>query len=291
MKNSNLIKIHSDKRDLSEEQKLFNQLSEQIEKKKKELLKWEKCAEEYRQKHTKYFFPLKNELYECRKNLVLLFDMRLEDIDFNNGEKRKLKALTHDMCLDLLDEKYDEKVEIILKKYSKPGPKKKSILDDFFKDIASKMEENIGKWQEEMASEEEEYYESEQETKVEKEGRESMKDIYRKLAAILHPDRELDEEEKKRKTEVLQRVTAAYRDRNLTELLKIELEETKSMMNTDKLLKENTKELNQVLRNELKELREKVYLSKRYFQISFNNLKLSNLSKKKIDHLFVKCGQ
>ena len=88
--------------------------------------------------------------------------MRLEDIDFNNGEKRKLKALTHDMCLDLLDEKYDEKVEIILKKYSKPGPKKKSILDDFFKDIASKMEENIGKWQEEMASEEEEYYESEQ---------------------------------------------------------------------------------------------------------------------------------
>jgi hypothetical protein len=286
VKNSNLIKIHSDENDLSEEQKLFNQLSKQIEKKKKELDKWEKYAEEYRQKHTKYFFPLENEFYECRKSMVFLFDMRLEDTNFNNGEKRKLRALTHDMCIDLLSENYDEKVEIILKKYSKPRPKKKSILEDIFENIASKMEENIGRWQEEMANEDEEYRESEQETKEEKEGRESMKDIYRKLAAILHPDRELDEKEKKRKTEVLQRVTAAYRDRNLTELLKIELEETKSMMSADKLSKETTKGLNKVLRNELEELREKVYLSKRYFQISFNGLRLSNLSKKKIDNLF-----
>ncbi len=67
MKNSNLIKIHSDENNLSKEQKLFNQLSKQIERKKKELGKWEKYAEEYRQKHAKYFFPLENEFYECRK--------------------------------------------------------------------------------------------------------------------------------------------------------------------------------------------------------------------------------
>ncbi len=139
-----------------------------------------------------------------------------------------------------------------------------------------------------MANEDEECHELKQETKEEKEGKESMKDIYKKLAAILHPDRELDEKEKKRKTEVMQRVTAAYRDRNLTELLKIELEETKSMMSADKLSKETTKGLNKVLRNELEELKERVYLSKRYFQISFNGLKLNSLSKKKIDNLFDK---
>jgi len=288
VKNSNLIKIHSDENNLSKEQKLFNQLSKQIERKKKELGKWEKYAGEYRQKHAKYFFPLENEFYECRKKMVFLFDTRLGDTNFNNGEKRKLRSLTHDMCIDLLNETYDEKVEIILKKYSKPRTKKKSVLEDIFENIASKMEENIGRWQEEMANEDEECHELKQETKEEKEGKESMKDIYKKLAAILHPDRELDEKEKKRKTEVMQRVTAAYRDRNLTELLKIELEETKSMMSADKLSKETTKGLNKVLRNELEELKERVYLSKRYFQISFNGLKLNSLSKKKIDNLFDK---
>lgn len=290
MKNSNLIKIHSDEKRLSEEQELFNKLSEQIEKKKKELAKWERYAEDHRHKYAKYFYPLENKLYECRKKLIFLFDTRLEDTDFNNGEKRKLKTLIYDMCLDLLNEKYDEKLEVIFKKYSKPKTKKQSMVNDLFEDMASKMEERLNGWQEEVSREEadEEYYEPKQETKIEKEGRESMKDIYRKLAVMLHPDRETDEEEKKRKTEVMKKITAAYRDKNLTELLKIELEETKSIMNKDKLSKESVRVrgMNHMLKHELEELRDKVYLSKRFFQILFNGLRLGNLSKKKIDNLF-----
>jgi len=88
-----------------------------------------------------------------------------------------------------------------------------------------------------------------------------MKNIYRNLVSIVHPDKEPDEKEKQRKTEVMQRVTAAYQDKNLTELLKIELEETKSMIKAEDLSKENVEGFNKALCYELAELREKVYLS------------------------------
>ena len=49
MKSSAVTKILIEEtNNLSEEQKLFNKLVKQIEKKKKELSKWEQCAEDYK---------------------------------------------------------------------------------------------------------------------------------------------------------------------------------------------------------------------------------------------------
>lgn len=48
--------------------------------------------------------------------------------------------------------------------------------------------------------------------------------MYRKLASALHPDREPDEAERKRKTDLMQRVNVAYDAQDLLQLLELQLE-------------------------------------------------------------------
>ncbi len=52
----------------------------------------------------------------------------------------------------------------------------------------------------------------------------SLKTVYLKIAAIIHPDRELDESKKVEKTELLQRANEAYEQEDLFFLLKFQLE-------------------------------------------------------------------
>ncbi len=52
----------------------------------------------------------------------------------------------------------------------------------------------------------------------------SLKTVYLKIAAIIHPDRELDESKKVEKTELLQRANEAYEQEDLFFLLKLQLE-------------------------------------------------------------------
>ena len=51
-----------------------------------------------------------------------------------------------------------------------------------------------------------------------------LKDIYRKLTRVLHPDREPDEAERKRKTALMTEANKAYASRNLLVLLQLQLE-------------------------------------------------------------------
>lgn len=52
----------------------------------------------------------------------------------------------------------------------------------------------------------------------------SVREIYRKLASALHPDREIDAGERERKTTLMQRVNQAYERSDLLELLTLQIE-------------------------------------------------------------------
>ena len=52
----------------------------------------------------------------------------------------------------------------------------------------------------------------------------SMRSLYLSLAKALHPDTEMDFAEKKRKEELMKKVTAAYADKDLAALLKLEMQ-------------------------------------------------------------------
>jgi len=52
----------------------------------------------------------------------------------------------------------------------------------------------------------------------------SIREVYRKLASALHPDREPDPEERVRKTQLMQRANQAYAKNNLLQLFELQLE-------------------------------------------------------------------
>jgi hypothetical protein len=52
----------------------------------------------------------------------------------------------------------------------------------------------------------------------------SLRDVYRRLASALHPDREPDAQQRDRKTALMQRANRAYAEGNLLELLELQLQ-------------------------------------------------------------------
>lgn len=62
----------------------------------------------------------------------------------------------------------------------------------------------------------------------------SLKTVYLKIAAIIHPDRELDESKKVEKTALLQRANEAYEQQDLFFLLKLQLEVEQSKNGSNK---------------------------------------------------------
>ena len=79
--------------------------------------------------------------------------------------------------------------------------------------------------------------------------------------ATLHPDREADPAERERKTELMKKVTVAYGNRDLLQLLELQLAvEQIDQGKLNNIAEDSLKHYNKVLRNQLDELREEVVL-------------------------------
>ncbi|MHA7602106.1 J domain-containing protein [Alicycliphilus sp. T452] len=87
----------------------------------------------------------------------------------------------------------------------------------------------------------------------------SVREIYRKLASSLHPDRETDPAERQRKTALMQRVNQAYAANRLLDLLQLQLEaEQIDPAHIASLGEERLKHYNRVLAEQLGELQREV---------------------------------
>jgi hypothetical protein len=85
--------------------------------------------------------------------------------------------------------------------------------------------------------------------------RQSVRDIFRKLTSALHPDRELDAAERARKTELMQRVTVAYKTNDLLALLELQLEsEQIGQADLNGLSDERVAHYNKILSGRLREI-------------------------------------
>jgi hypothetical protein len=83
----------------------------------------------------------------------------------------------------------------------------------------------------------------------------SLRDVFRKLASALHPDREPDAEQRRRKTLLMQRVNRAYAADDLLGLLTLQLEiEQIDAAHLSSLPAERLTHYNHVLRDQLQEL-------------------------------------
>lgn len=87
----------------------------------------------------------------------------------------------------------------------------------------------------------------------------SLREVYRKLASLLHPDREADEHKRQEKTALLQEVNAAYEARDLLKLLEFQLKlEQIDQQHLDGLNPLKLKHYIQVLADQERELRDEI---------------------------------
>ncbi|MDP3441001.1 MAG: J domain-containing protein, partial [Azonexus sp.] len=87
----------------------------------------------------------------------------------------------------------------------------------------------------------------------------TVREVYRKLASALHPDRETDAAIREKKTEQMQRVNQAYQNGDLLALLNLQFEiEQIDTEHLTSLSGERLTHYNQVLREQLAELKAEV---------------------------------
>jgi len=92
---------------------------------------------------------------------------------------------------------------------------------------------------------------------AEKDASQSLREVYRKLASALHPDRETDPAERQRKTALMQRVNQAYAQKNLLDMMQLQIEaEQIDPARIDQLSADRLRHYNQVLSDQLRELQQ-----------------------------------
>lgn len=92
----------------------------------------------------------------------------------------------------------------------------------------------------------------------------SVREVYMDLVKAFHPDREPDEEEKVRKTAILQQVTAAYEANDLLALLQLQLElERIDANHLDALADDKLRYFNKSLISQLAELTDELWILER----------------------------
>jgi chemotaxis protein histidine kinase CheA len=298
---TSILHIGAQKEVLSKRQKEFNRLTKKIEQLEKVLTAFREGKDRLHHLVSKEMNPLYQQMNAMKAEIVRSMDVIFTDKIFKKGDKKKLSYLITDLSFDLIGEDGYEDLKSIFNKHSEvdydainaeveleAAEMAKNMASHFGmhfeedEDISTKekFQERIFEKLFEMDEESKEQERIKDEKKaqrpktqkqLEKEEKQkneenrltkSVRAIYMDLVKAFHPDREKDESEKLRKTEVMQRVTQAYNENNLMALLKLQMELDRiDQSHLESLADEQLIYYNKILKQQADELEyEKFYL-------------------------------
>jgi phage gp37-like protein len=244
---------------LGPEQKLFNQLLTKIEKYAKDLDELKRMADVHRLERSHKLGPLEQQSRQMNEKMVLFLDQRLQspkglskkqqaDVAYiasslvemlvmTGQASPELEAAIERLCPEIDDDDVDadelKEAEAELKEMmAELGLDMETEAD--FDSPEAFIEATMRKMQAEREAAQEAHQakrksrkktakqlQAEQETM---DADTALRTIYRKLASALHPDREPNEAERVRKTQMMGRVNAANDAKDLLTLLRLQLE-------------------------------------------------------------------
>jgi hypothetical protein len=294
---------------LSKGQKLFNKLIKKIETQRQQLRAWQTAVPLYQQKYQSLYMPLLTAYDEQRAQLVYLFDRCCEDKLFTKTDRKKLAGLILTIAGEILRMRDDPAVKAVFNKYNAVDfdteieaakMEAKAMMEQMFGseikgDFDMKDPESILRMMAEQARQIHEQEEQQRQqaaaqpensgqrkktakqlakeaklAEEEKNVSQSIREVYRKLASALHPDREQDMAERARKTNLMQRVNVAYDNKDLLRLLELQLEVEQidqTMINT--ISESRLKHYNQILAEQSDELEAEVLQTELAFRLRF----------------------
>lgn len=319
--NTKIVQIadNKEKKVLSKAQKQFNNLIKKIESQKKLLLEWQDTVPNYHQHVDKEYEPLLNSFNDHRIEWLHLLDSAYDNKDFKKTDKNKIKDIVGDLIHELVFEQGKEELKELYNKYTDDGDfdtdkemmasategMMKSMLQGFFNidlnddDIDFSSPEKMQAHLKEKLLEKEQQQRQQEEKKtsrkktpkqLEKEAQQkkeqeniskSIQEVYRKLAATIHPDREPDEEERERKTRLMQKVNAAYAKKDLLQLLELQLEiEQIDQSHLNNITEDRLKHFNKILQEQCDELSQEIEQFSYPFKMQLNIPPFINLHPK-----------
>ena len=274
---------------LSKEQKRFNTYTNKVKTLKVKVEEMQELNRELCQIGEEKIRPLLTKEADAFRRLVLVLDRSPFWGNLSANKRKKLRQIMLEMIEPLISEhgmedlipiydknanKGEDYVEIARRQEEAEKAMTKQMMEMMFglevdeEDLENpatfqeKMQEKFEKKQTEDAEKEanrkktaKQQAKEEREKEAERKLTQSSKQIYLQLAKAFHPDTAENEEDEKRRTEILQEVNAAYKANDLMKLLEMQIslmegkEEQLSKMGDDKLAP-----YNKILKRQIDEL-------------------------------------
>lgn len=314
------ISATAHKKTLSKEQKRFNQLIAKIEENKKKLEDMKANIATFSGLFSGEYLLVMDLFKQETRRFIVLADKIVRKGKLNHYETRVLTEIIEMFCHQNLEKEGDAELKEIYSRWCDAdfdGEYEEQRLivqemlreqmmeefgielpDDFDADdpegtlekIKAQMRESIDS-QESPAPESERKKTAKQiakEERLEQEEKEvslSIREVYRKLASALHPDREMDEVVRAEKTALMQKVNMAYEARDLLQLLALQMElEHIDQAHLEGLGEKKLKHYVQILADQERELRDEIEYVTDHFYAEFSPPRDGNI-KTQIGHL------
>lgn len=302
MSRTHALRISSDKSDavLTPAQKRFNSLIRQIEQARQTLAAWHENMAAYAQAHAQVLRPLQAELTAGLKQWVFALDGLLDKRNWTKAERDTLREVLCDAAGELLAAHGDDAaLKALFDKHAdvdfdteqremmramKGLTEAVTGLDlgdeqgiDTEADLFARMEQGLqdraAAGEAECGAKSARRRKSAAQQRREAEAQQatqSVREIYRKLASALHPDRETDAQQREKKTALMQQVNQAYAANDLLALLELQLRiEQIDASHIANASADRLKHYNKVLAEQLAELRAEVGRVEMGFRMEF----------------------
>ena len=308
---------------LSRAQQQFNSLIKKIDQQKQRLGQWSETIPKMQQLTAQEYEPLLDTYCELQTQWVHLLDKAHADPVLKKRDKEKLSHLICETAIDLLaGGGEDAELKAIYNRHSgsdfdeedaeldaATGELMKSMMEGMLgmdfgdADVSSleKMKAFVEEKRESMHSEREEHQreaearrakrkktakqqaKEEQMQAEEANLKKSIQEIYRKLATALHPDREPDPAERERKTALMQKVNVAYGNKDLLQLLELQLQvEQIDQAHVNNIAEDRLKHYNKILKDQLQQLQHEVQGIEMVWRMQFNLPPFATVSPKAV---------
>ena len=273
---------------LSKAQKAFNTLIKKIDTRRKDMAAWESAVPLFQKSYNERLIPLRDELLALKVRMVLQLDEALLQKGLSQTDRDTMSDLLLHLAGPLMDEQASDELKAAYNRHvpeasdNDAGLAHDSALmreqieaefgidlgEDFdlgtatpeylLERIHAQAQRQVEADQARRAKRKKTKKQLEKEARAEtaeKDVSQALREVFRKLASALHPDREPDPTERARKTALMQRANQAYDKRNLLQLLELQLElEHIDATALAGLSEERLQHFNQILKDQLAEL-------------------------------------
>jgi hypothetical protein len=300
---------------LTPEQKRFNSLIRQIEQTRETLAAWHENIALYRQAHAGVVLPLQTALLAARKEWVFVLDAILGQKGWTRTERKTLRELLVGTTGALLDGNEDADLHALFTKHNKIDfqTERQQMLHamkdltevvtgldlgdtdgirtdaDLFQRLHAEMETQAAQAEAEREAKSARRRKTAAQRQREAEAQQatqSVREIFRKLASALHPDRETDPEAHELKTALMQRVNRAYAANDLLALLELQLEiEQVDVDHIANASAQRLKHYNKLLSEQVAELKDEIVRVEAAFCFEFEVEPHSTINPRKLGAL------